>query len=40
VNLGDARAADVLALVELAQDRVRAMMGIELELEIKVVGED
>jgi UDP-N-acetylmuramate dehydrogenase len=40
VNLGQARAADVLALVELARERVRAMAGIELELEIRVVGED
>jgi UDP-N-acetylmuramate dehydrogenase len=40
VNLGDARAADVLALVSLARERVRAMAGIDLELEIRVVGED
>jgi UDP-N-acetylmuramate dehydrogenase len=40
VNLGEAQAADVLALVELARERVRATAGIELELEIRVVGED
>ncbi len=40
VNLGGARAADVLALVALAQERVRATAGIDLELEIQVVGED
>jgi UDP-N-acetylmuramate dehydrogenase len=40
VNLGDARAADVLALIALAQQRVRATAGIELELEIRVVGQD
>jgi UDP-N-acetylmuramate dehydrogenase len=40
VNLGGARAADVLALVELARERVRATTGIELELEIRVIGED
>lgn len=40
VNLRQARAADVLALVALAQERVRATAGIELELEIRVVGED
>lgn len=40
VNLGGARAADVLALVALAHERVRDAMGVELELEIKVVGED
>ena len=40
VNLGEARAADVLALVTLARERVRATAGIDLELEIRVVGED
>jgi UDP-N-acetylmuramate dehydrogenase len=40
VNLGEARAADVLALVRLARERVRATAGIEMELEIRVVGED
>ncbi|MEK7219851.1 MAG: UDP-N-acetylmuramate dehydrogenase [candidate division NC10 bacterium] len=40
VNLGDARAADVLALVALALARVRQTSGIDLELEIRVVGED
>ncbi len=36
VNEGGARAADVLALVELVRERVRAASGVELELEIKV----
>ena len=40
VNLGDARAADVLALVALARERARATTGVDLELEIRVVGED
>jgi UDP-N-acetylmuramate dehydrogenase len=40
VNLGGARAADVLRLVALAQKRVRETAGVELELEIKVVGEN
>ena len=40
VNLGGARAADVLALVQLARERVRETAGIDLELEIRVVGED
>jgi UDP-N-acetylmuramate dehydrogenase len=40
VNLGSARAADVLALVALAQQRVRESTGIALELEIRVIGED
>jgi UDP-N-acetylenolpyruvoylglucosamine reductase len=33
-------ARHVLALVRLAQERVRATAGIDLELEIKVVGVD
>jgi UDP-N-acetylmuramate dehydrogenase len=40
VNLGGARAADVLALVALARERVRDATGVDLELEIKIVGED
>lgn len=40
VNLGGATAADVLALIALARERVRATSGIDLELEIRVVGED
>ena len=40
VNLGGASARDVLALADLARERVRAATGIELELEIRVVGDD
>lgn len=40
VNEGAATARDVLALIELAKDRVRAITGVELETEIKIVGED
>ena len=40
VNLGGARARDVLALADLARERVRAQTGIELELEIRVVGDE
>jgi len=40
VNLGGARAADVLALVELARRRVRESAGVDLELELQVVGVD
>lgn len=39
LNLGGATANDVLRLVELVQERVRAATGVELELEIEVVGE-
>lgn len=38
VNLGGASAADVLALIELARQRVREQFGVELELEIELVG--
>ncbi|TAK29522.1 MAG: UDP-N-acetylmuramate dehydrogenase [Chloroflexota bacterium] len=39
VNLGGARASDVLSLVDLCQREVRTRFGIELELEIMRVGE-
>ena len=34
-----ARAADVKALIDLARDRVRGQFGVELELEVGLVGE-
>jgi UDP-N-acetylmuramate dehydrogenase len=37
-NLGGATAADVLALIERARERVRAASGIELETEVKIMG--
>ncbi len=40
VNLGRARAKDVLTLMALVRDRVYSRKGIVLEPEIKVVGED
>lgn len=39
VNLGEAGAADVKALIDLAQEQVRERFGTELELEIELVGE-
>jgi UDP-N-acetylmuramate dehydrogenase len=39
LNLGDARAADVYALIQEARKAVREHSGIELELEIEMVGE-
>jgi len=39
VNAGHARAADVKALIELARERVMARFGIELGLEVALVGE-
>lgn len=38
VNLGDARAADVLALIRLARDTVHARTGVVLEPEVHAVG--
>ena len=38
-NFGGAKASDVLALVDLIRERVRAEFGVGLELEMKVVGE-
>ena len=40
VNLGGATAADALALIRLAQERVRQASGVTLELEIQVIGND
>lgn len=39
LNLGGARAAHALALMDLARSRVRERFGIELESEVAVVGE-
>ena len=39
LNLGGARAADIIALMELAQARVREQFGVELEPEVALVGE-
>jgi UDP-N-acetylmuramate dehydrogenase len=38
-NLGGATTTDMLALIETAQQRVAAKFGVQLELEIEVVGE-
>lgn len=39
LNLGGARASDVLALMEMARSRVREQFGIELENEVATAGE-
>jgi UDP-N-acetylmuramate dehydrogenase len=39
VNRGGATASDVLQLIEIVRERVRAMFGVELELEIQVIGD-
>lgn len=38
-NLGGATAADCLALIRLARQRVRERFGVELELEVRLAGE-
>lgn len=39
VNTGDCRAAEVFALIHLAHEAVRIQFGVDLELEIELVGE-
>jgi len=39
VNRGAAAAADILALMDLARERVQAQFGITLEPEIRIIGE-
>ena len=40
VNTGGATAADILALIRVVQDAVRAKDGVELETEVRIIGED
>lgn len=40
VNLGGATSEDMLALIERVRARVRDVHGVELELEVKIAGED
>ena len=39
VNLGNARAADIEALIQLAERSVKEKFGVELEREVRIVGE-
>jgi UDP-N-acetylmuramate dehydrogenase len=39
VNRGEARAAEVRALIQLAHDTVQTQFGVDLELEVELVGE-
>jgi len=39
VNRGGATAADILALMDLARERVQAHFGVTLEPEIRIIGE-
>ncbi|MBN2061507.1 MAG: UDP-N-acetylmuramate dehydrogenase [Deltaproteobacteria bacterium] len=38
VNQGDARARDILDLIDLVRERVKEVSGVDLELEVKVIG--
>ncbi|MDC0668256.1 UDP-N-acetylmuramate dehydrogenase [Nannocystis radixulma] len=38
-DVPEARAADLLALIDLVRERVRQASGVELELEVKIAGE-
>ncbi len=40
INTGGASAADFLALMKLVQDQVKAMYGVALEPEVRIVGDD
>ncbi len=40
VNCGDARAADVLALIQHVREQVQANFGVWLETEVRVIGEE
>ena len=39
INLGNARSSDIRALIEMAQEQVMQVFGVELELEIELVGD-
>jgi UDP-N-acetylmuramate dehydrogenase len=39
VNTGSARAADIEALIEIARTAVAKKFGIELEREVRIIGE-
>ncbi len=40
VNLGNAKASDVISLIEIVRQRVMGERGIALDTEVKIVGED
>ena len=40
VNTGGATASDILALIQIVQDEVKARYGVALETEVRVIGED
>ncbi len=40
INTGNGTAADILGLIRLVQDEVRDKYGVELETEVRIIGED
>ncbi len=40
VNLGNAKAADIIALINEVKERVKEERGITLETEVRIIGED
>lgn len=40
VNVGSATAGDILALIDMVKNTVRQYRGIDLETEVKIIGED
>jgi UDP-N-acetylenolpyruvoylglucosamine reductase len=40
VNTGGAQTSEILALVEEIRDKARQERGIEMEMEVKIIGED
>ncbi len=40
VNLGSATARDIIGLIGLVRERVREKTGIDLEPEVKIIGEE
>jgi UDP-N-acetylmuramate dehydrogenase len=40
VNLGNAKASDIIALIDMIKTKVNEERGIKLQIEVKIVGED
>jgi UDP-N-acetylmuramate dehydrogenase len=40
VNLGNAKASDIIALIDMIKTKVNEERGIKLQTEVKIVGED
>jgi UDP-N-acetylmuramate dehydrogenase len=40
VNCGNAKAGDILALIDMVKKKVKEDRGLDLETEVKIIGED